>query len=62
LAAARFVSLHRTRLASGFDRILIMEQGPLVEQGHLAKLQRPRSALAPLMAAERAVLALPTGH
>lgn len=26
-----FVSLHRTRLVSGFDQILIMEQGPLVE-------------------------------
>jgi hypothetical protein len=50
------------RLASGFDRILIMEQGPLVEQGDLAKLRRPGSALAPLMAAVRAVLALPTGH
>jgi ABC-type bacteriocin/lantibiotic exporter with double-glycine peptidase domain len=50
------------RLASGFDRILIMEQGSLVEQGDLAKLQRPRSALAPLMAAVRALLALPTGH
>jgi hypothetical protein len=35
---------------------------PLVEQGDLAKLQRPGSALAPLMAAVRAVLALPTGH
>jgi hypothetical protein len=44
------------------DRILIMEQGPLVERGDLAKLQRPGSALPPLMAAVRAVLALPTGH
>ena len=50
------------RLASGLDRILIMEQGPLVERGDLAKLQRPGSALPQLMAAVRAVLALPTGH
>lgn len=47
-----FCSLHRTRLASGFDRILIMEQGRLVDQGGFAELQRPGSALAPLMAAE----------
>jgi hypothetical protein len=39
-----------------------MEQGRLVEQGDFAKLQKPGSALAPLMAAERAVLALPTGY
>jgi putative ABC transport system ATP-binding protein len=47
-----FCSLHRTRLASGFDQILIMEQGRLVDQGGFAELQRPGSALAPLMAAE----------
>jgi ABC-type multidrug transport system fused ATPase/permease subunit len=45
-------SLHRTRLASDFDRILIMEQGRLVDQGGFAELQKPGSALAPLMAAE----------
>ena len=43
-----FVSLHRTRLASHFDRILIMEQSCLVEQGDFAKLQKPGSAPAPL--------------
>jgi putative ABC transport system ATP-binding protein len=47
-----FCSLHRTRLASAFDRILIMEQGRLVDQGGFAELQKPGSALAPLMAAE----------
>ena len=47
-----FCSLHRTRLASGFDQILIMEQGRLVDQGGFAELQRPGSALTPLMAAE----------
>jgi hypothetical protein len=62
LAAARFVSLHRTPPRLWFRPNLIVEQGPLVEQGDLAKLQRPGSALAPLMAAVRAVLALPTGH
>ena len=45
-------SLHRTRLASAFDQILIMEQGRLVDQGRFAELQKPGSALAPLMAAE----------
>jgi ABC-type multidrug transport system fused ATPase/permease subunit len=47
-----FCSLPRTRLASAFDRILIMEQGRLVDQGRFAELQKPGSALAPLMAAE----------
>jgi putative ABC transport system ATP-binding protein len=47
-----FFSLHRTRLASAFDRILIMEQGRVVDQGRFVELQKPRSALAPLMAAE----------
>jgi hypothetical protein len=32
--------------------VLIMEQGRLVDQGALAELQKPGSALAPLMAAE----------
>jgi putative ABC transport system ATP-binding protein len=45
-------SLHRTSLASAFDRILIMEQGRLVDQGRFADLQKPGSALAPLMAAQ----------
>jgi ABC-type multidrug transport system fused ATPase/permease subunit len=45
-------SLHRTRLASAFDRILVMEQGRLVDQGRFAELQKPGSALAPLVAAD----------
>jgi putative ABC transport system ATP-binding protein len=45
-------SLPRPRLASAFDRILIMDQGRLVDQGRFAELQQPGSALAPLMAAE----------
>ena len=32
----------------GFDRILIMEQGRLFEQGDFAKLHKAGSALAPL--------------
>lgn len=45
-------SLPRTRLVSAFDRVLIMEQRRLLDQGPLAELQKPGSALAPLMAAE----------
>jgi putative ABC transport system ATP-binding protein len=45
-------SLPRPRLASAFDRVLIMDQGRLVDQGGFAELQKPGSALAPLMAAE----------
>jgi putative ABC transport system ATP-binding protein len=45
-------SLRRTRLASAFDRIPIMEQGRLVDQGPFGELQKPGSALAPLTAAE----------
>jgi ABC-type lipoprotein export system ATPase subunit len=45
-------SLHRPRLASVFDRILVMEQGRLVDQGPYAELEKPGSSLAPLMAAE----------
>jgi putative ABC transport system ATP-binding protein len=45
-------SLHRPRLASAFDRILVMDQGRLVEQGAYDELQKPGSPLAPLMAAE----------
>jgi putative ABC transport system ATP-binding protein len=45
-------SLHRPRLASAFDRILVMDQGRLVQQGGFDELQKPDSPLAPLMAAE----------
>jgi ABC-type multidrug transport system fused ATPase/permease subunit len=47
-----FCSLHRTRFASAFDQILVMEQGGLVDQGRFAELQMPGKALAPLMAAK----------
>jgi ABC-type multidrug transport system fused ATPase/permease subunit len=45
-------SLHRPRLASAFDQILVMEQGRLVQRGPPEELQKPGSALEPLMAAE----------
>jgi putative ABC transport system ATP-binding protein len=45
-------SLHRARLASAFDQVLVMEQGRLVDQGPYATLEKPGSPLAPLMAAE----------
>ena len=47
-----FCSLHRTRFASAFNQILVMEQGRLVDQGRFAELQAPGNALAPLMAAK----------
>jgi len=45
-------SLQRARLASAFDRVLVMEQGHLVDQGPYDELERTKSSLAPLMAAE----------
>jgi putative ABC transport system ATP-binding protein len=45
-------SLNRPRLASAFDRVLVMEQGHLVEQGPFEELQKPGRPLEPLMAAE----------
>jgi putative ABC transport system ATP-binding protein len=45
-------SLHRARLASAFDQVLVMEHGRLVDQGAYAELEKPGSPLAPLMAAE----------
>jgi putative ABC transport system ATP-binding protein len=45
-------SLHRPRLASNFDRILVMDQGRLVQQGRLDELQKTGNVLEPLMAAE----------
>jgi ABC-type multidrug transport system fused ATPase/permease subunit len=45
-------SLHRPRLASAFDRVLVMEHGRLVDQGPPADLEKSGSSLAPLLAAE----------
>ena len=45
-------SLHRPRLASAFDQILVMDQGRLVQQGRFEELQKSGSVLEPLMAAE----------
>jgi len=45
-------SLHRPRLASAFDQILVMDQGRLVQQGRLDELKTTGSPLEPLMAAE----------
>jgi putative ABC transport system ATP-binding protein len=45
-------SLHRPRLASDFDQVLVMERGRVVDQGPYAQLEKPGSRLAPLMAAE----------
>lgn len=45
-------SLNRPRLASAFGRILVMEQGRLVEQGAFEELQQPGRPLEPLLAAE----------
>ena len=45
-------SLHRPRLASAFDQILVMDQGRLIQQGRFEELQKTGSPLEPLMAAE----------
>jgi putative ABC transport system ATP-binding protein len=45
-------SLHRPRLASAFDRILVMDGGRIVQQGRFDELQHAGSPLEPLMAAE----------
>jgi putative ABC transport system ATP-binding protein len=45
-------SLHRPRLASEFDQILVMDQGRLAQQGRLDELQKTGNLLEPLMAAE----------
>ena len=45
-------SLHRPRLASAFEQILVMDQGRLVEQGRFEDLQKSGSWFEPLMAAE----------
>jgi ATP-binding cassette subfamily B protein len=46
------VSLARPNLAREFDRVLVMEQGRLVQQGGFDELRREQGPLAPLLAAE----------
>jgi ABC-type multidrug transport system fused ATPase/permease subunit len=45
-------ALHRASLADGFDRVLVMAGGRLVEQGTYGELQKNGSQLAQLVAAE----------
>ena len=45
-------SLQRPRLASAFDRILVMDGGRIIQQGRFDELQQAGSPLEPLMAAE----------
>jgi putative ABC transport system ATP-binding protein len=44
--------LHRADLARSFDRILVLKDGRLVEQGRPAELDRPGSAFTQLLTAE----------
>jgi ABC-type transport system involved in cytochrome bd biosynthesis fused ATPase/permease subunit len=45
-------ALSRPEAARGFDRVLVMEQGRLVDQGDYDSISRTDGPLAPLMAAE----------
>ena len=45
-------TLQRPDDAENFDRVLVMDEGRLVEQGSYADLNRPGSALSEIMAAE----------
>jgi putative ABC transport system ATP-binding protein len=45
-------ALHRASLADGFDRVLVMSGGRLVEQGTFGELKQNGSQLAQLVAAE----------
>jgi putative ABC transport system ATP-binding protein len=47
-----FCSLPRARLAAAFDRVLVMDQGRIVEDGTYRELHQPDGPLAPLLAAE----------
>ncbi|MGH7055195.1 MAG: ABC transporter transmembrane domain-containing protein, partial [Stellaceae bacterium] len=47
-----FASLPRARLAAGFDRVLVMDQGRIVEEGAYSALHQSEGPLAPLLAAE----------
>jgi len=44
--------LHRASLAKHFDRVIVMDEGRIVEQGRYGDLDRPDSALGKLMQAE----------
>ena len=44
--------LHRADLARSFDRVLVLKDGRLVEQGRPAELDRPGSAFTQLLTAE----------
>ncbi|HJU18232.1 MAG TPA: ABC transporter transmembrane domain-containing protein [Stellaceae bacterium] len=50
--ASLFFSLPRPRLAAAFDRVLVMDQGRIVEDGPYRALQQEDGPLAPLLAAE----------
>jgi len=45
-------TLQRPESAENFDRVLVMDEGRLIEQGSFADLNRPGSALSDIMAAE----------
>jgi ABC-type multidrug transport system fused ATPase/permease subunit len=45
-------ALHRASLARGFDRVLVMSGGRIVEQGAFAELDRAGTALRELIDAE----------
>jgi ABC-type multidrug transport system fused ATPase/permease subunit len=45
-------SLSRPSLGRAFDRVLVMDQGRLVDEGAYETLSQPDGPLAPLMAAE----------
>ncbi|HZS84373.1 MAG TPA: ABC transporter transmembrane domain-containing protein [Stellaceae bacterium] len=45
-------SLHRASLARHFDRVIVMAEGRIVEQGTFAELDRPGTALNKLLASE----------
>jgi putative ABC transport system ATP-binding protein len=47
-----FCSLSRARLAAAFDRVIVMDQGRIVEDGTYPEMQQPNGPLAPLLAAE----------
>jgi ABC-type multidrug transport system fused ATPase/permease subunit len=46
------VTLSRPNLAREFGRVLVMDQGRLVQQGEFDELRREEGPLTPLLAAE----------